>query len=161
MKKKTLLSIALVFLLCLSFTACGGDGNATGDGNTGQGQEQQPQDSDTETSPIAVSVDNVFTTKEDEWDELTDGTELLVLEVTVTNDGDSDYEFNPNYVSVQFSGETVMESSIAPKDKKTLDGYTMAPGETISGAIPFEVPEGTTDYRIFYDDFENNFEIEP
>lgn len=122
-------------------------------------QQEEVSTSNEVNHEISVELSNSYTTKEDKWDELSDGEELLVLEVSLTNNLDKDYDFNPNSINVQFDGKSVYPSDKMPKDTEVLSSYTMSAGENISGIICYDVPEDLSEYRIFFDDNVEKYEL--
>jgi len=116
--------------------------------NNAQNQETQ--------SAIEVVINSVETTKEDKFDELKEGQELLVVDISITNTGKEIYEFNPNYLELKINDKTLRETDMTPKDKEAMSMMDIEPRQTKTGIICFEIEEGTTDYGLVYEDFNDN-----
>lgn len=104
---------------------------------------------------ISVEVNDQTTTQEDKWNEIKEGYELAVIDITITNNSDADYEFNPNYVVLQTDEKQILESDKQPKDKEVLTSYNLEPGKSLTGIVCFDIPTDTT-YELYYDDLGNN-----
>lgn len=113
------------------------------------------EDSKEEIEVILNSVEN---TKEDKWDELGEGKELLLLNVTIKNNSNKEYEFMPDYFSLEIDGNKVHVTDIAPKEGNVLHTTTIAPGDSIEGLINFTIDEAA-EYKIIYDDFNIKIEL--
>lgn len=136
MKKILILVFSLIFLM----VGCG---------------TTPTEPSEQEEPTISVVVNDQITTQEDEWDELEEGYELAVVNITITNNTDADYEFNPNAVIIQTDNEQIMVSDKHPKGEETLSSYNLEVGESLSGIVCFDIPVGA-EYEIYYDDLNDN-----
>lgn len=112
-----------------------------------------------EVLPIQVTLNGTTTTKEDKWDELEEGKELLLVDVTLQNNSEDVYEFNPNYIYIEVENSMEYSSFASPSEGERLGSCHLDPGESVSGIIPFEIDEGTTDYEIYFDDLDSHFEV--
>lgn len=137
----------IIIALCLLLVGCGTTAKKTT-------EEVQKH----ETPSITVVVNSTERTSVDQWDELKDGYELAVVDITVTNNGEESYEFNPNYLALQHDNNNISCSDKRPKGKDVLTSYTIEPGESLAGIICFEIPIGT-EYNLFYDDFNNQIKL--
>ncbi|WMI80916.1 DUF4352 domain-containing protein [Anaerotignum sp. MB30-C6] len=148
MKKCAMLGI--VFMLSFGMIGCGGETDTTASQEE-TAKVERGESTEVEQG-VSVALNGVTTTEEDHWDELEEGKELLVLDVSITNHFTDDYEFNPYYFTLQANGKSMLVSDERPKDTETLNSYKVAPEETLNGIICFDVDKGTTEYRIFYTD---------
>lgn len=109
---------------------------------------------------LDVNVIGATEHTEDKWDELEDGKKLILLEVSITNNGADDYEFNPNYLLLNINSQKESISDKIPKDTEVLNSGYIKPGETLKGYISFEVIEDVTDYEVYYEDYgDNSFKV--
>lgn len=150
---------AMLMLVCtMALSGCGNNSDTPKDGDPVQDSQVTKDDTAT-ASPIKVTLNGTSTTKDDKWDELKEGNELLLVDVTLQNNSEETYEFNPNYVYIEVENEKVSCSDLSPAEGETLGSCNIGSGESVSGVIPFEIEEGTTDYQIYFDDLDNQFEI--
>ena len=136
-----ILSMVLVFAV-----GCANEAPEAGD--TVQEQEQ--------SNSIEVTLNSAEITKEDKYDELEEGQELLVVNISIMNNSEEVYEFNPTYLTLEVNGESISDTSISPKDKDNMHMANIESGEAKTGIVSFEVDEGTTDYGLVYEDFNGN-----
>lgn len=148
--KRLLMAIAMAVMI-MSLGACGSS-------DTDEGAETPPTQSQEGT--FLVSVNEISRTTEDEWDELGEDEELIVLDIDVTNNTDGNQDFNPNYVSLVIDHARVSTASAKEKGKSTISGLGIAPGEKIQGYIFYEVKKGAEIAEIRYDDFKDQYNIE-
>ncbi|AMJ40671.1 DUF4352 domain-containing protein [Anaerotignum propionicum] len=150
---------AMVMLVCaMALSGCGSNSDTPKDGEPVQ-DSQVANDDNAAASPIQVTLNGTTTTKEDKWDELKEGKELLLVDVTLQNNTEETYDFNPNYVYIEVENEKVSCSDLLPAEGETLGSCSLEAGKNTSGIIPFEIEEGTTDYKIYFDDVDNQFEV--
>ena len=83
--KRLLIAIAMGAMM-MSLGACSSS-------DTDEGAETPPTQSQEGT--FLVSVNEISRTTEDEWDELGEDEELIVLDIDVTNNTDGNQDFNP------------------------------------------------------------------
>ena len=109
---------------------------------------------------LDVNVIGATEHTEDKWDELEDGKKLILLEVSITNNSNDDYEFNPNYLLLNINSQKESISDKIPKDTEVLNSGYIKPGETLKGYVSFEVMENITDYEVYYEDYgDNSFKV--
>lgn len=152
--KKIILILSMLLILISGCT----NGETTEEATTetqpkieNNAQNQEPQ-----SKSIEVMLNSVETTKEDKFDELKEGIELLVVDISITNTGKEIYEFNPNYLELKINDKTLRETYMTPKDKDAMSMMDIEPGQIKTGIICFEIEEGITDYGLVYEDFDNN-----
>lgn len=151
MNKKVLVAIALIYMFAL--VGCSSQNtneNATTQGTTTTQSEQ----------PVNVKVDKISRTTEDQWSELADGQELIVLEIAIINNTNNDIEFNPNSISIYANKEMKMISSMRPKDIKTMDTTLIKPNQSFSGVVCFEVDKGASLDKIKYNETMTSPDVE-
>ena len=144
--KKILIMIAMALLL----TGC-------------QAKEvsQDAQEETTTNQTLDVKVLGATEHTEDEWGELADTDKLILLEVSITNNGTEEYQFNPMYAVLNVNSQLVSESDKSPKDTEVMHIGFIKPGETLKGFISYAVSKDVTDYDIYYEDYGNNsFKVE-
>lgn len=148
----------LFMLLCLSLVvflvACGGEKQKEATKETAASAETQQA-----KEGIEVVLNGTSSATEDEWDELEDGYELAIANITVTNNTTEAYEFNPMYLTLQYDNQAVSESFCTPKGQKVLDHFMIEPGKDLTGIVCFDVPIGTTEYNLYYNDFDNEIKL--
>lgn len=107
-------------------------------------------------------VDSAYVCSEYEGYKPEEGNQLLVADITVKNTFDNEIEMYDTDFQAQWGGEgdddfrfpitfDGTEEGMAPLTDEQLPGiYTMAKGESRSGLLVFEVPDGTQDFSISY-----------
>lgn len=153
---KKILTLILILSLAIITAGCGSDSEKAvkTDGNKTDSTEKTENKEE-----IIVILNSKEKTKEDKWDELPEGEELILLDVTITNNTDKEYEFIPDYFSLEVDGSRLSVTDIAPKTGELLHTTMIKPDESITGLINFRVDEGK-EYKIIYDDFNKRIELE-
>lgn len=128
---------AILIVMALIFTGCGNSKSET-------------KEKASDESKIKASVVKIEKTKEDKWDELADGKELVLVYIKLENKIDKTVEFNPNDISLQTDKNTIFETDKLPKDKETLGMTSIESGETLEGIVCFEVNE-SEEFKVLYD----------
>lgn len=131
MKKIALLIVCMIVLL----TACG--------------IAEQAVEGESEPT-VTVVVNEKSRTAEDQWDEIAEGYELAVVNITVTNNTSENYDFNPNYITIQYDGQTEFVSDKKPAGEDVLNGFIIKPEESITGILCYDIPIGT-EYEVVFD----------
>lgn len=78
------------------------------------------------------------------------GKEFIVMTVTISNAGDSEFSFNPNDFEIQDSNGVQQSYSWQVPSEGKLDSGSLAPGGKVSGKLGFEVPAGDANLRLIY-----------
>ena len=141
---KRVISILFIVLVSLTLVGCGNKTAVKSEINDVPATVEKD-----EVKKVIVTVTKEERTKEDKWDELKDGKELVLLYVKITNNTDKEIEFNPNDISIETQTDTLMVSDKLPKDKETMNLRHIASGESFEGIIPYEVNDGET-YKVYY-----------
>jgi len=143
---KNLISILLIVLLSLTLGGCGVKTEAKPSKNEVSAKETSTK---VESKKVLVTVTKEDRTKEDKWDELEDGKELVLLYVKIVNNTDKEIQFNPTDITIETSAKTLYDSDKKPKGEETLSLKHIASGETLEGIIPYEINVGET-YKTYY-----------
>lgn len=149
---------AIMLVCAVALSGCGSNADAPKDGEPAQ-DAQVAQDDAATPSSIQVTINGTTTTKEDKWDELKEGKELLLVDITLQNNTEDTYEFNPNYVYIEVDNDQQHPASLNPVEGEKLGSCHLESGESVSGVIPFEIDEGTTDYEIYFEDFDYEIKL--
>lgn len=129
---------AVLIVMALIFTGCGNSKNET-------------KEKSSDESKIKASVVKIEKTKEDKWDELGEGKDLVLVYMKIENTSNETYEFIPDYVSLKTDSKTLNITDVAPKDdKEILHTRNIEPGETLEGIVCFEVNENQ-EFKVLYD----------
>lgn len=153
---KKILALILILSLAIITVGCGNDSEKavkTDEEKTNGTEKTEGKEE------VTVILNNEDKTKEDKWDELPEGADLVLLDVTITNNTDKEYEFMPDYFSLEVDGSRLNVTDIAPKTGELLHTTMIKPDESITGLINFKVDEGK-EYKIIYDDFNKRIELE-
>lgn len=145
---RRIVTILLAFVLIFTFVSCEKQEIA-------EAEKLQEVESD-----LMVILNSTTRTTEDKWDELAEGKELILVSVTIKNNSEDEYEFNPNYVQMNVDGHIEMKTDKNPKDEDSMRSKIMLSGEEYTGVIPFEVEVGQEYRGIIYDDFNIQIELE-
>ena len=99
-----------------------------------------------------LKVNKVERSKGGEWNQAKDGYEYVIVEVTITNAGDSTVSYNTFDFSLQDSNGNITSETFYTSDRNTdLGSGQLASGGTITGTIPFEAPIGDTGLELIYE----------
>lgn len=102
-----------------------------------------------------VTVNKVEKSNGGEYDNPKDGYEFVIVEVTITNTNNSNITYNPYDFNMQNSQGNVTDMTWYTSDRDNdLSSGELAPGGTITGAIPFEQPINDSELTLIY---EGNF----
>jgi len=144
---KKLINILLVMLISLTLVGCGVKTEAKPSTPTTTTSDKIL--SNVDAKKVVVTVTKTERTKDDEFDELKDGKELVLLYVKITNNTDKEIEFNPTEITMETPTETLSDTSISPKGIETMSLRHIESGKSFEGIVSFEVNIGET-FKVYY-----------
>lgn len=179
---KKLVTILMCGIMAFSLVACGSSTEQKSKSNEGTKTEDNQKDSENETKTEEkkeetkefyaigeeVKLDNnklvvnsVEKSAGGEFDKPQDGNEFVIVNVTISNDGDSEISYNPYNFEMQNSQGQIKDQAFTTVNTDTaLHDGKLAAGGTVSGTIAFEQPVGDTNLVLKYKaDMFNNKEI--
>lgn len=146
------LGLALVLAACGDARVDGGDGDNGDDGSSDGGGpvlpeiEGEPMDTEVDDGNITFVAHEIECGLESIGEDDTPDGQYCVLEITVTNNGDEDFELSAsNQRMITSDGETTRAEG-SPRIRRALESPVfdaLPPGESATGAIAFDIPAET------------------
>lgn len=109
-----------------------------------------------------LTVDKVKRSSGTEYDKPKKGKEFLIVTVTLKNNGEDEFDYNPYNFSVQDSNGTVTDITFTTVDSDTsMESGSLVSGGKVSGTLAFEVPKKDKKLMLRYQpDFWSDKEIQ-
>lgn len=161
---KKLITLLLAIATTFTLVGCGGSSNVVRPDKDGFAEGKL---GDTmRTYFFDYTVNSAYLCDEYEGYVAADGYELLVADVTVKNNGSSDVEMYDTDFQIQwgddaddafdFSLTFYTDDGKGLNDKMLPSIYTLAPKESRTGLLVFEIPEGNKEFSISYMEYFND-----
>lgn len=109
-----------------------------------------------------LTVDKVKHSSGTQYDKPKKGKEFLIVTVTLKNNGEDEFDYNPYNFSVQDSNGSVTDITFTTVDSDTsLEAGSLVSGGKVSGTLAFEVPKNDKKTVLRYQpDFWSDKEIQ-
>lgn len=148
-----LLGLLSLFILFSGCTASIDDGTLSGSTSVGSVNSGASSNLINITIEYSSSTDNILVgSNEYIVDQAKSGNTFLVVDMTITNNGYSEFSTNPFYFSV-IVDNVKYNTAFVYNLENELGTRTILNNGKISGKLAFEVPESVTDFILVYEAF--------
>jgi hypothetical protein len=107
--------------------------------------------SQSQGGPLLISIARAIS----DSPEASAGSKAFIYDVSITNMGSGSYDVNPLYFTMITASNSVYDSTFFLAIRQSLSAVTLNQGQTTSGQIGFQIPNGQTPSKL---EFNNQFE---
>lgn len=169
-KKKTVLKkwwfwviVAVVLIIIIAAVSGGGSKNGTAVSSSSSAEPKTSTALADEVYAVGqtasidnceMTVTNVKKSAGGEYDKpQKDGSEFVIVSVTIKNDGKDNLAYNPYYFKMKNSQGQITDTTFTTVDQSTaLNSGDLASGGSVSGTIVFEEPKNDAGLILQYQD---------
>lgn len=153
--------ILIVIVVIVIIAAIGGSGSDSKKSSNGTTAGAQTTTATKTTYAIgetaqldgaSVVVNKIEKSSGDTYYKPKSGYEFVIVEVTITNTGNSNITYNPYDFQMQNSQGNITDTTLYTTDRDSdLSTGELAPGGTITGTLPFEEPINDSALTLIYE----------